>query len=192
MQGNYRLVPRFHAVSTSGFCSQILRTGKPSLSYRQESHAETNTRKVDWKWADKTHIPIRGSWMTRLKGRGNEHPLTWTNPVMEQEKKCTLVWTWLKIHTVQWETFERENVHKFWGIVVIRDSFLCEIWGVALFGSISEQSAKVFCVKILFSTNLWKFSPTNVSCYTVVIITVVNMYLNISALSRVPKLISRL
>ena len=144
MQGNYRLVPRFHAVSTSGFCSQILRTGKPSLSYRQESHAETNTRKVDWKWADKTHIPIRGSWMTRLKGRGNEHPLTWTNPVMEQEKKCTLVWTWLKIHTVQCETFERENVHKFWGIVVIRDSFLCEIWGVALFGSISEQSAKVF------------------------------------------------
>ena len=77
---------------------------------------------------------------------------------------------------VQRETFEGENFRKFRGFVAIRKSFLCEIWGcgvlwwhfsakfggVASFGgtigSTSEQSAKVFSVKILFSSNLRTFS----------------------------------
>ena len=34
-------------------------------------------------------------------------------------------------------------------------------------GGTSEQSAKVFSKKILFFTNLRKFSPAKVSCYAV-------------------------
>ena len=52
--------------------------------------------------------------------------------------------------------------------LAICKSFLCKIWGCGILGSTSEHFAKVFSVKILFSTNLWKFSPTNVSPYTAV------------------------
>ena len=36
--------------------------------------------------------------------------------------------------TVQRKTFEGENFHKVNGFVTVRESFLCEIWGVASFG----------------------------------------------------------
>ena len=36
-------------------------------------------------------------------------------------------------YTVWWETFEGENICKFWGFVAIRKSFLCEIGGRGVF-----------------------------------------------------------
>ena len=54
-------------------------------------------------------------------------------------------------------TFEGANFSEFWGFVAIHESFLYKIWGVVSFGGTSEQSAKVFSVKILFSTNSQKF-----------------------------------
>ena len=70
--------------------------------------------------------------------------------------------------TVQWETFEGENFCEFRSFVAIRESFLCEIWerGVLWHGT-SEQSAKVFSVKIIFFTNSRNFSPSKVSRYMV-------------------------
>ena len=64
----------------------------------------------------------------------------------------------------------------FWGrkllwisrFVAIRESFLREIWGRGvLWHGTSEQSTKVFSTKIVFFTNSWKFSASNVSCYMV-------------------------
>ena len=72
--------------------------------------------------------------------------------------------------TVQRETFEGENLRKSRGFVAIRESFLREIWGMPLFGGTSEQSTKVFSAKILFSTNLRKFSPTKVSHYQYMVV----------------------
>ena len=52
------------------------------------------------------------------------------------------------------ETFEGENFREFHGFVAVCESFLCEIWGRGiLWGSTSEQSAKVFSMKIIFFTN---------------------------------------
>ena len=45
--------------------------------------------------------------------------------------------------------------------------FSVKLGGVVSFGTASEQSAKVFSAKIVFFTNLWKFSPLKVSRYTV-------------------------
>jgi len=46
--------------------------------------------------------------------------------------------------------------------------FLAKFWGVGvLWHGKSEQSAKVFSAKIIFFTNLPKFSPSKVSHYTV-------------------------
>ena len=45
--------------------------------------------------------------------------------------------------------------------------FLCENWGHdVLWRSKSEQSAQVFYAKIIFFTNLHKFSPSKVFRYT--------------------------
>ena len=44
--------------------------------------------------------------------------------------------------TIQWETFEGENFHKFCSFVAICKSFLHKIWGLGVFWSgKSEQSA---------------------------------------------------
>ena len=52
------------------------------------------------------------------------------------------------------ETFEGENFHEFRSFVTIRERFLQEIRGHGvLWHSTSEQSAKVFSVKIIFFTN---------------------------------------
>ena len=57
------------------------------------------------------------------------------------------------------KTFEGENFHEFRGFVAIHESFLCEIWGCGiLWCGKSEQSAKVFYVKIVFFTNWQSFS----------------------------------
>ena len=52
--------------------------------------------------------------------------------------------------------------------VAICESFLHEIWGrIIHWHGKSEQSTKVFSEKIIFFTNLRKFSPSKDSCYTV-------------------------
>ena len=49
-----------------------------------------------------------------------------------------------------------------------REKIFTKFGGVVSFGGdTSEQFAKVFCVKILFSANLRKFCPSKVSRYTV-------------------------
>ena len=58
------------------------------------------------------------------------------------------------------ETFEGENFREFCGFMAVCASFLCEIWGRGiLWGGTSEQSVKVFSMKIIFFTNSQKFSP---------------------------------
>ena len=53
--------------------------------------------------------------------------------------------------------------------VAIRENFLREIWGCGvLWGSKTEQSVRVLSAKIILFTNLWMFSPSKVSRYTVV------------------------
>ena len=44
--------------------------------------------------------------------------------------------------------------------------FSAKFGDVAFFGDTSKQSVKVFSAKIVFSTNLRKFSPLKVSHYT--------------------------
>ena len=62
-----------------------------------------------------------------------------------------------------------ENFCEFRGFVAICKNFSAKFGGMASFGGdTSEQSAKVFSTKIVFSTNLRKFSPSKVSRYTVV------------------------
>ena len=52
--------------------------------------------------------------------------------------------------------------------MTIRESFLRKIWGRGvLWHSRNEQFAKVFSTKIVFFTDLRKFSPSKVFCYTV-------------------------
>ena len=63
--------------------------------------------------------------------------------------------------TTQQETFEGENFREFQGFVAICGRFLHKIWGRGIF-------CESFLFKNLFSTNSRKFSPTKVSCYTVV------------------------
>ena len=46
--------------------------------------------------------------------------------------------------TVQWESFEGENFRKFRGVVAIRESFLCEIWGEASFGTAKPSNWQKF------------------------------------------------
>ena len=71
-------------------------------------------------------------------------------------------------NTVWRKTFGEENFRKFWGFVAIRESFSREIRGRGiLWRGNSKQSAKVFFVKIVFFTNLRKFSPSKVSHYMV-------------------------
>ena len=61
-----------------------------------------------------------------------------------------------------------EDFSKFCGFVAIHESFLCKIWGHGvLWCGKSEQSAKVFSLKIVFFTNLRKFSLSKVSHYTI-------------------------
>ena len=61
----------------------------------------------------------------------------------------------------------------FWGIKLpqlcgyTRKFSLRNLGGGILLHSKSEQSTKVFSSKIIFFTNLWKFSLSKVSCYTV-------------------------
>ena len=59
--------------------------------------------------------------------------------------------------------FRGRKLSRFVAICV---SFLCEIWrcGVLWYGK-SEQSAKIFSVKIVFFTNSRKFAPSKVSRY---------------------------
>ena len=79
-------------------------------------------------------------------------------------KECTEV----NLHTTQWETFEGENFHNFCGFVAIHESFLYEIWGRGvLWRGKTEQSTKVFLAKVVYFTNLRKFTPLKVSRYTV-------------------------
>jgi len=55
-------------------------------------------------------------------------------------------------YRILWETFEGENFCKFCSFVAICKSFVREIWRCGiLWHSKSEQSAKVFSVKIVFS-----------------------------------------
>ena len=63
--------------------------------------------------------------------------------------------------TTRQETFEGENFRKFQGFVAVCKRFLHEIWGCGIF-------CESFLYENLFSTNSRKFSPTKVSCYTVV------------------------
>ena len=64
---------------------------------------------------------------------------------------------------------EEENFHKFHGFMAICESFIRKIWGRGvLWHSKSEQSVKVLSMKIVFFTNSHKFSPSSVSCYTVI------------------------
>ena len=64
---------------------------------------------------------------------------------------------------------------KLWGRKLLQMSkfcgysqmFLQEIWGVTFFGGTNKQSAKVFFMKIVFSTKSQKFSPSKVSHYMV-------------------------
>ena len=62
-----------------------------------------------------------------------------------------------------------ENFREFRSFVAIHESFLCKIWGCGvLWCGTSEQSVKVFSMKIIFFTNLRKFSPLRVSRYMVI------------------------
>ena len=66
------------------------------------------------------------------------------------------------------ETFKGENIREFRGFVTICESFLCEIWARGILWCCrSKQSANVFSVKIVFFTNLRKFSPLKFFRYTV-------------------------
>ena len=87
------------------------------------------------------------------------HYFNYTCQNIEQYALCNTAWQ---------ETFEGENFCKFRGFVAIHESFLCKIGGVVSFGGdTSEQSAKLFSVKILFSTNSREFSLLKVSRYRV-------------------------
>ena len=76
------------------------------------------------------------------------------------QKKC-------EVYTVQRETFEGENFREFRGFVAICESFLHEFLRHGIFwgGGKSEQSVKVFSMKIVFFTNSQTFSPPKVFCY---------------------------
>ena len=63
--------------------------------------------------------------------------------------------TFLVFNSIQRETFEGENFHKFQGFVAIHKSFLYKSWS---FDGMSKQSVKVFSTKVVFSTNLRKLS----------------------------------
>ena len=72
--------------------------------------------------------------------------------------------------TAQQETFKGEN---FRGFVAIRKSFLCEIWGRGILWQHNWQHQwaireSFLCENLIFH-HLWKFSPTNVSRYTLLI-----------------------
>ena len=55
---------------------------------------------------------------------------------------------------------EGENFREFCGFVPIRESFLCKIWGCGiLWHGMSEQSAKVFSAKSVFSPICKSFLP---------------------------------
>ena len=58
-----------------------------------------------------------------------------------------------------------KNFYKFRGLWLFAKVLSAKFGDLVSFGWPSEQSAKV---NILFSTSLWKFSPTKVSYYTVV------------------------
>ena len=65
----------------------------------------------------------------------------------------------------------KKNIHEFQGLYIIMaicESFLHKIWERHIICCrTSKQSAKVFPMKILFSTNLRMFSRVKVSCHTV-------------------------
>ena len=56
---------------------------------------------------------------------------------------------------------------KFSRFVAIRESFLCEIWGLAFFGAAKASNPRKFSPQNRIFTNSQKFSPSKVSRCTV-------------------------
>ena len=74
-------------------------------------------------------------------------------------------------HLLEWCIGAYHLAGNFWGRKLLWILSFCDYlwkfykWNLASFGTSSEQSAKVFSTKILFSTNLQKFFPMKVSQY---------------------------
>ena len=64
-------------------------------------------------------------------------------------------------HTVQQDTFEGENHHKFRGFVAVCESFLHKIFGHGIFWHHKRPIHVSFSAKFVFSTNSQKFSSSS-------------------------------
>ena len=96
------------------------------------------------------------------------------DPLLPHTHPCWLlllpqVW-WHPSLQCQYHTagnLEGENLCEFRGFVAIQKFFSTNFGVVTFFGGKRKQSTQVFIMKIVFSTNSQKFSPSKVSRYMV-------------------------